>query len=81
MGLARCLFYLFVYLFSNLGAFAIVIALEKKQGEGVLLDDYKGLVQTQSGLGVGDVGVFAVVGWYSADGWLCGEVLHLPHGD
>ena len=33
-GVSSVLFYLFVYLFSNLGAFAIVIALEKKQGEG-----------------------------------------------
>ena len=48
-GVSAVLFYMFVYLFSNLGAFAIVIALEKKQGEGVLLDDYKGLFKRSPG--------------------------------
>ncbi|MFO7678944.1 MAG: NADH-quinone oxidoreductase subunit N [Chloroflexota bacterium] len=48
-GVSAVLFYLFAYLFGNLGAFAIVIALEKKQGEGVLLDDYKGLFKRSPG--------------------------------
>ena len=48
-GVSSVLFYLFVYLFSNLGAFAIVMALEKKQGEGVLLDDYKGMFKRSPG--------------------------------
>ncbi len=39
------LFYMFAYLFTNLGAFAIVIAMEKEQGVGVMLDDYKGLAK------------------------------------
>ncbi len=44
-GVSAALFYMFAYLFTNLGAFAIVIAMERKQGEGVLLDDYKGLAK------------------------------------
>ncbi|PID87250.1 MAG: NADH-quinone oxidoreductase subunit N [Chloroflexi bacterium] len=48
-GVSSVLFYLFVYLFSNLGAFAVVIALERKQGEGVLLEDYKGLFKRSPG--------------------------------
>lgn len=44
-GLSAALFYMFVYLFTNLGAFAIVIAMERKLGEGVLLEDYKGLAK------------------------------------
>ena len=48
-GVSAVLFYLFAYLFSNLGAFAIVIALERKQGEGVLLEDYKGLFKRSPG--------------------------------
>lgn len=48
-GVSSVLFYMFVYLFSNLGAFAIVMALEKKQGEGVLLDDYKGMFKRSPG--------------------------------
>ncbi len=42
-GVSSALFYMFAYLFSNLGAFAVVIALEHKQGEGNTLDDLKGL--------------------------------------
>ena len=37
---------MFAYLFTNLGAFAIVIAMENHLGEGVMLDDYKGLAKT-----------------------------------
>jgi NADH-quinone oxidoreductase subunit N len=42
-GLSAALFYMFAYAFTNLGAFAIVIAVEKNDGQGVLLEDYKGL--------------------------------------
>ena len=44
-GLSAALFYMFAYLFTNLGAFAIVIAMERRLGEGVLLEDYKGLAK------------------------------------
>ncbi|MBK8985410.1 MAG: NADH-quinone oxidoreductase subunit N [Chloroflexi bacterium] len=44
-GVGAALFYMMAYLFSNLGAFAIVIAMEKRDDQGVLLDDYKGLWQ------------------------------------
>lgn len=44
-GVSSALFYMFAYLFTNLGAFAVVIALERKLGEGTNLDDYKGLAQ------------------------------------
>ncbi|HSH01362.1 MAG TPA: NADH-quinone oxidoreductase subunit N, partial [Anaerolineae bacterium] len=37
------LFYLFAYLFTNMGAFAVVSALETADGKGLMLDDYKGL--------------------------------------
>ncbi|MCP4419362.1 MAG: NADH-quinone oxidoreductase subunit N [Chloroflexi bacterium] len=42
-GVSSALFYMFAYLFTNLGAFAIVVALERKQNEGTMLEDYKGL--------------------------------------
>ncbi|MCD6289584.1 MAG: NADH-quinone oxidoreductase subunit N, partial [Anaerolineae bacterium] len=42
-GMAAVLFYLFVYAFMNIGAFAVIIALER-QGEGdVLADQARGL--------------------------------------
>jgi NADH-quinone oxidoreductase subunit N len=42
-GVSAALFYMFAYLFTNLGAFAVVIAVERTEGKGVLLEDYKGL--------------------------------------
>lgn len=39
------LFYMMAYLFTNLGAFAVVIAAERRQGEGLQLDDYEGLAR------------------------------------
>ena len=44
-GVSSALFYMFAYLFTNLGAFAVVIALEKEQGVGNALDDLKGLAK------------------------------------
>ena len=44
-GVSSALFYMFAYLFTNIGAFAVVIVLERKQGEGNHLDDFKGLAQ------------------------------------
>ncbi|MCB8967901.1 MAG: NADH-quinone oxidoreductase subunit N [Ardenticatenaceae bacterium] len=44
-GLSAALFYMLAYLFTNMGAFAIVIAMERKYGEGLALDDYKGLAK------------------------------------
>lgn len=44
-GVSSALFYMFAYLFTNLGAFAVVVALERKQNEGTMLDDYKGLAK------------------------------------
>jgi len=44
-GLSAALFYMFAYLFTNIGAFAIVIAMERQLGQGVYLDDYKGLAK------------------------------------
>ncbi len=45
LGVSSSLFYMFAYLFTNLGAFGVVIAVERKYGEGVMLDDYKGLAK------------------------------------
>lgn len=41
--IAAGLFYLVSYAFMTLGAWAVVIALEKAEGQGLLLDDYAGL--------------------------------------
>ena len=44
-GISAALFYMFAYTFTNLGAFAIAVAVERKEGEGVMLEDYKGLAK------------------------------------
>ena len=44
-GISAALFYMLAYLFTNLGAFAIVIAVERQEGKGLTLDDYKGLAR------------------------------------
>jgi NADH-quinone oxidoreductase subunit N len=50
-GVSAALFYMFAYLFTNLGAFAIVVAMERQEGKyGLLLDDYKGLAKRHFGL-------------------------------
>ncbi len=42
-AVSAALFYLFAYLFSNLGAWAVVLALERTEGSGLLIEDYAGL--------------------------------------
>ncbi len=44
-GVSSALFYMFAYLFTNLGAFGMVIALEHSYNEGNLLDNFKGLAK------------------------------------
>ncbi|MDE7413456.1 MAG: NADH-quinone oxidoreductase subunit N [Muribaculaceae bacterium] len=45
LGLASMMFYIFVYIVSNLGAFAVIAAIESKTGK-VGMDDYDGLHKT-----------------------------------
>ncbi|MER3514683.1 MAG: NADH-quinone oxidoreductase subunit N, partial [Chloroflexota bacterium] len=40
---SAALFYLLAYTFTNLGAFAVVVAVEREYGRGVGLNDYAGL--------------------------------------
>jgi NADH-quinone oxidoreductase subunit N len=44
-AISAALFYMFAYMFTNLGAFAVAVAVERRENEGVLLDDYKGLAK------------------------------------
>lgn len=45
IGLTSMIFYILVYIFSNLGAFAVISAIENKTGK-VGMDDYNGLHKT-----------------------------------
>ncbi|MBK9049541.1 MAG: NADH-quinone oxidoreductase subunit N [Chloroflexi bacterium] len=49
-GVSAALFYMMAYLFTNLGAFAIVIAIERSGNQGLNLDDYKGLAKRNPAL-------------------------------
>jgi NADH-quinone oxidoreductase subunit N len=44
-GVGAALFYMFAYLFTNLGAFAVVLVVEWDWNTGTLLEDYKGLAK------------------------------------
>jgi NADH-quinone oxidoreductase subunit N len=45
LGMASVIYYILVYIFSNLGAFGVVIAISNKTGKENM-DDYNGLYQT-----------------------------------
>ncbi|NOY22306.1 MAG: NADH-quinone oxidoreductase subunit N [Acidobacteria bacterium] len=47
MAIKSMILYLVAYSFMNIGAFAIVIILSRKDGYGEKIDDFKGLAQTQ----------------------------------
>jgi len=42
-AVSAALFYLFAYLFSNLGAWSVVLAMERSEGRGLQIEDYAGL--------------------------------------
>lgn len=51
LGLASMMFYIFVYVVSNLGAFAVITAIEDRTGL-ISMDDYEGLHKTNPYLAV-----------------------------
>jgi NADH-quinone oxidoreductase subunit N len=50
-GMASTLYYILVYIFSNLAAFGVIIAIENKTGK-VGMDDYNGLYKTNPKLAI-----------------------------
>lgn len=44
-GMSAALFYMFAYVFTNMGAFAVATAVETHEGQGDRLEDYKGLAK------------------------------------
>ncbi len=49
-AVSAALFYLVAYLFSNLGAWGVVLAVERIEGGGLQIDDYAGLSRRRPGL-------------------------------
>jgi len=50
VSIAAGLFYLVSYAITNFGAWGVVIALEKKEGRGLAIEDYNGLAQRHPAL-------------------------------
>lgn len=62
LGLTSMMFYILVYIFSNLGVFAVIAAIENKTGK-VGMDDYNGLHKTNPWLSFAmTLGVFSLAG-------------------
>jgi NADH-quinone oxidoreductase subunit N len=51
-AVSAAIFYLLSYAVTNLGAFAVVIAVEKDDGSGIEIDDFAGLGRARPGLAV-----------------------------
>ncbi|MFK7804578.1 MAG: NADH-quinone oxidoreductase subunit N [Anaerolineae bacterium] len=49
-AVSGALTYMMAYMFTNLGAFAVVMLVEKNMDEGVTIDDYKGLSKQNFGI-------------------------------
>ena len=49
-SVGACLFYLLAYALTNLGTWAVVMAVERAEGQGLSLDDYAGLAARRPGL-------------------------------
>ncbi len=49
-ALGAALFYLLAYAVTNLGAWGIVVALERQEGQGLAIQDYAGLATRRPGL-------------------------------
>jgi NADH-quinone oxidoreductase subunit N len=70
VGLASVLFYLGAYTFMNIGAFGVVLALERRDGQGTELSDYAGLSKRRSVLaGVMALFLLALAGFPGTAGF------------
>jgi NADH-quinone oxidoreductase subunit N len=62
-AISGALFYLLAYAVSNLGAWAVVVALEKSEGGGNAIDDYAGLGTKDPGLALAmAIFMFSLIG-------------------
>jgi NADH-quinone oxidoreductase subunit N len=62
-AVSGALFYLLAYAVSNLGAWGVVMAMEKKEGEGLAIDDYAGLGTKNPGLALAmAIFMFSLIG-------------------
>ncbi len=49
-GVASVIYYMFVYLFMNMGAFAVVVFMRRASQSGELIEDYRGLAKNHRAL-------------------------------
>ena len=73
-GMASLMYYILVYIFSNLAAFGVIQAIENATGR-VSMDDYNGLYKTNPRLASHDAGN-VLASRHPAFRWLLQQVLH-----
>ena len=64
-GGGAAIFYLLMYVFANIAAFGIIVLVSHKSNSTQMKDFYG--EQALAVVGTGDVGCFAVFGWYSTN--------------
>ena len=72
------LYYLLAYALTNLGTWAVVMAVERAEGEGLKIDDYAGLGWRAPRPGAGHGAVHALADRPAADGGADRQDLRLP---
>ena len=80
-GVTAMLIYLAVYSFMQLGAFAVLIVMRRKDVVGDELKDFSGLYLRNPVRGLRDAAVHAVARRHPADGGVHGQVLAVRRGD
>ena len=73
-GSGAAMFYLLIYIFTNIAAFGVIIMVSNKTGSDEMKDLY-GLKSSRPGIGPGDDVCCAFPGRYSTDRWILWQVL------
>jgi len=76
-GMASILFYLSVYLFMNIGAFAVVFIMEGEGQEGNSINKFKGLAKKKSSTSSSHESVYGISGRISAHSWFLRKIVRI----
>jgi NADH-quinone oxidoreductase subunit N len=76
-GMASILFYLSVYLFMNIGAFAVVFIMEGEGQEGNSINRFKGLAKKKSSTSSSYESIYGISGRISAHSWFLRKIVRI----
>ncbi len=79
-GYAAAMFYMVAYVLTSLASFGMILLLSREGFEADRLDDFKGLNQRVSVVGVHDAADDVLAGRHAADDRLLRQVLGAPGG-